>query len=494
MVSVKPRVTHTPDDPVSTARGGLPFFVDLDNALMRSDLLWEAVVQLLFTRPWLVPLFPFWLLRGKARFKQSIFSRVRIAAGELSYNDGVLDVIREVRSEGRPVILATASPVLVAREIAAYLGVFDEVLGSSPANNLSGSRKLDAIWNMTDEGPFDYLGDSTADIPIFRRARQAVLVNPSARVRRSAERNANVVRTIQDRPPFRAVFFKSIRIHQWVKNLLLVIPLIVGHRISDAQALLGFVISFVAFGLMASSAYLINDLADLGADRKHPEKRQRPLAACAMSIPAGLGIAAVFIALSVAMSALMLPPPFLAWLGIYLFATLSYSFYFKRRLLVDVIVLSGLYTLRILAGGAAQNIHITEWLLGFSMFLFTSLAFAKRFTELKASDVGAGESINGRSYRGDDEDIIRVVGPTNGYLSVLVLALYINSPEVKLLYPHPQYLWLVCPLLVYWITRLWFFANRGELHQDPIVFALRDSKSYLTAGLGLGAVLAASVR
>ena len=389
-----------PDDLETTFLGtlvcarALPLFVDLDKTLLRTDLLWEAVINLIFQKPWFLLLLPVWLLKGKADFKQAVFERVTIKPTDLPYNASVLALIHEARAQERPVMLATASPRFVAEAIASHLGLFDGILGSTGTENLSGSKKLEAILARTSQQPFDYIGDSAADLPIFAEARQAILVNPSPQVKRIAEHRGNVAQTLQDQSPRAKVFFKAIRLHQWVKNLLLVIPLIVGHRIHDLRAVGGFAISFVAFGLMASSVYLINDLADLAGDRKHIRKRRRPLAAGTMSIPVGLALAILFAGGSIAMSARLLPSPFLPWLGIYLVTTLSYSFYFKRHLLVDVIVLAFLYTLRILAGGAAQHIPITEWLLGFSMFFFTSLAFAKRFTELQENKVGKQEAIH----------------------------------------------------------------------------------------------------
>lgn len=469
----------------------IPLFVDLDLSLVKTDLHWESWVQIAFRKPWMLPGMACRRLSGKTGFKQTLFGHAAIDPACLPYRLEVLDMIRQARLQGQPVILVTDAPPAVAQAVATHLGLFDDVLGSTPESDLSGQAKREAIEQKANHQPFDYVGSLTADLPLFAQARRVVLVNPSARVARIARQQNQAAKTLRDRSSALPTFLRAIRLHQWVKNLLLGVPLLAGHKLGDPQAVLGFAVSFLVFGLMASSVYLINDLSDLTVDRKHAGKRHRPLAAGAMSIAAALLTAICFSIGSLTLACWLLPGAFVLWLGFYLIATLAYSFCLKRRLLVDVITLAFLYTLRILAGGAAQNIPVTEWLLAFSMFIFTSLAFAKRFIEIEQTALDKNKSLSGRDYQASDLDIIRVVGPTNGYLAVLVLALYIHSPDVRLLYRHPKLLWLICPLLVYWMTRVWFLANRGTLHHDPVVFALRDPKSYLVAILGIAVVLVA---
>lgn len=315
------------------------------------------------------------------------------------------------------------------------------------------------------------------------------------------------------------VFLREIRVHQWAKNLLLFVPIAAGHQLHNKEKLAATGIAFGVWCLVASAIYVINDIVDLKADRVHPQKRFRPMASGALSVGAGIAIAVIFLAVAGAAIAVWQPPrEFLLWLGGYFLLTNAYSFGLKKRLLADVMVLAALYTIRILAGGAATVIPISHFLLAFSMFLFTSLAFAKRYTELadKASELATEEKktpVIGRAYIKADMDIMRVVGPATGYLAILVLTFYLNNvvdnngrvsasgvvggggttmPAEKF-YNHPEYLYLICPLLAYWITRVWFIANRGHLHHDPVVFALKDPKSYVVGALCAGVVTAAMV-
>lgn len=291
---------------------------------------------------------------------------------------------------------------------------------------------------------------------------------------------------------------RALRPHQWAKNVLLVLPLVAAHRVGDVGAWVTVGVAFVALSMIASGTYLVNDLMDLPADRKHPQKRHRPLASGALPLNVA-GIAAGMLVLGGLMLGLAaLPLPAVLWLMAYTALTIAYSMELKRRCLVDVITLAGLYTLRILLGAAAVGVMVSHWLLAFSMFLFISLAFAKRYIEAAAmADTGDGDARPGklarRGYMWCDADMIRTVGPVNGYLAVLVIALYINNPDVNALYSSPFLLWLVCPLLFYWISRIWFLAHRGQLHHDPVLFALRDPHSYAVGLASAGIILAASL-
>jgi 4-hydroxybenzoate polyprenyltransferase len=292
---------------------------------------------------------------------------------------------------------------------------------------------------------------------------------------------------------FVPTLLRAIRVHQWTKNLLLGTALVAGHRFGDASAYFHLIIAFFSFSFAASAVYLINDLLDLQSDRKHPTKRLRPLACGMISIPVGIAVALICLAASIALSLWALPTPFQLWLFVYLFVASLYSFDLKRRLLLDVIALAGLYSIRILAGGAAVNVVVSRWLLAFSMFIFMSLAFAKRYVEAVGTNTDPGRKLAGRGYWSSDADLIRVVGPANGLMAVLVLTLYINSPDVRTLYNRPDVLWLLCPLLIYWVTRIWFLAHRGMLNEDPVLFALKDWRSYAVAAACALVMLAASL-
>jgi 4-hydroxybenzoate polyprenyltransferase len=287
------------------------------------------------------------------------------------------------------------------------------------------------------------------------------------------------------------LWVRALRPHQWLKNLLVFLPVILAHRLFDPTAFRGAAIAAVAFCLCASSAYLVNDIVDRPADRRHPTKQRRPFASGALTAPAGLAVAAVLLG-SAFLVAAAAPSLLAAWLGLYYALTLAYSLWFKRIAVLDVLVLAALYTLRVLAGGAAAGVEPSFWLLAFSMFIFLSLALVKRYAEIEATTESPGELILGRGYRGDDVALLLGIGPAAGFVAVLVLALYINSPESFLHYRHPQVLWLICPMLLYWVTRVWFLTARGRMHEDPVVFAARDWVSLAVAALAATAVIVAT--
>jgi len=286
---------------------------------------------------------------------------------------------------------------------------------------------------------------------------------------------------------------RALRVHQWVKNFLVFVPLLMAHLVFDRDRLAAAACAFAAWCLCASGVYLFNDLLDLEADRSHPRKRSRPLASGALAARAAVPAAAVLVAAGLALAFLLLPAAFGAMLLIYLALTSLYSAHLKRRPVLDVLVLAGLYSLRVLSGGYATSVPVSPWLLAFSMFLFLSLAFVKRYTELR--DEGAGEaSLARRGYAREDTELLRSFGAASGYLSVLVLALYINqSREVTQLYRRPELLWLAGPCLLYWLTRVWLLAHRGRLHEDPVVFTVRDPVSYIVGAVMAALIVAASV-
>jgi 4-hydroxybenzoate polyprenyltransferase len=298
---------------------------------------------------------------------------------------------------------------------------------------------------------------------------------------------------VLDQPGTLGALNRALRTYQWVKNVLLFVPMLMAHEVRDADLWLHAALGFAAFSLAASFGYVVNDLADREADRQHPTKRHRPFASGALSPAFGYALAPALLLGAFAVAGLALPPAFLVALAAYLITTVAYSFALKRMPVTDVLVLAGLYTLRILAGGAATGVVVSEWLLAFSMFFFLSLALLKRFAELKRLAVEPERSLHGRGYRGEDLALLRNVGATAGYLSVLVLAFYVTSPEVVELYEHPALLWLVGALLLHWITRVWLLAGRGRVHDDPILFAARDPGSYVVGALAAAILLAASL-
>ena len=465
-----------------------PLCVDMDGTLIATDVLWESIMLLARARPARLLLLPFWLLNGKAGLKRRLAGEVIPDPKTLPYRPEVMELLMAERRSGRTLVLATASDSAIAHQVAEHLGIFSAVLASDGETNLSGARKAEALRAHADDGVFDYIGNSMDDLPVWRAAEGAILVDPPAGVLRAANREASVQQVVRSRKSQAYGLFKALRVHQWVKNLLLFTPLLVGHKIDDPSAVLSALFAFVAFSLCASAVYILNDLIDLEADRQHPRKRNRPFASGVLQIPTGLALVPVLLISAFATALTQVGATFTLVLASYLVLTTIYSTYVKRVVILDVFLLAGLYTLRVFAGGVATGISISPWLAGFSMFFFTSLAFLKRYSELRLlQDQQQTKSVR-RDYGVMDMDLLRSIGPSSGYVSVLVLALYTNSAEVLELYARPAALWLIMPVLLYWITRVWFLAHRGEMTDDPIVFTAKDPASY-AAGLAVAIVM-----
>ena len=450
-----------------------PLCVDMDGTLLRTDMLYESVLALLRLNPFYALLLPWWLLHGKAALKREIASRVALDGATLPYDERVVDLLRSHLGYR---VLCTASDQRLAQNVAGHLGLFDEVLASDGVSNLEGNRKADALILRFGEHGFIYVGNSAVDLHVWRRACSAWVVNAPA----SLARAVAAVAPIAGEMPRKAtrmirVWMRQLRVHQWLKNLLVMVPLLASHRFLDPDALLDATLAFAAFSLCASGVYVLNDLLDLPSDRIHPRKRFRPLAHG--DLPLLHGMAAVP-ALTLAGFALALGcgTRFTAVLLLYYLTTLAYSLYLKRVVMLDVVVLAGLYTLRIIGGALAIGAGLSFWLLAFSMFIFLSLAVLKRYVEL-GDQLASGRRPSGRDYEVEDLSLLRSLGAASGYLAVLVLALYINSPESLELYSRPKALWLLCPLMLYWVSRVWVMAHRGHMHDDPVVFAVTDRVS-----------------
>jgi 4-hydroxybenzoate polyprenyltransferase len=424
-----------------------------------------------------------WLLGGRARLKEELAARATIDVTSLPYRESVLAFLRDERARGRRIILTTASWTSLAEAVAKHLGVFDEVLATSREGNLKGEAKAACIVERSGEGSFDYIGDSGADLAVWKRSRHAYVVESSNRLSSRIPVNVPVKRVFPSGEPgggTRAAF-RALRPHQWAKNLLVFVPLFASHRLWESEAWLLALAAFASFCLLASSAYVLNDLLDLGADRAHPRKRLRPLASGQLPIPAGAALSAGCLAGGAAV-ATILPLSFQVTLAGYVLLTLGYSLGLKGVAILDLVSLSMLYTTRIVAGGFALGTGVSFWLLAFAMFFFFSLALLKRYAELIALE--RDSKVPGRGYAGHDAEVILAIGSASAMVSALVLALYINGETAKALYSRPEFLWLLCPLLLYWISRVWLLAARGEMHDDPVIFALRDRPSYLVGAIG----------
>jgi 4-hydroxybenzoate polyprenyltransferase len=465
-------------------------YVDLDGSLIATDLLYESVLDLLRRRPWSAPRIIGWLMQGKAQLKQGLARESKLEFASLPYQGDVIDFLRACREQGHSLVLATAADEALAAGVAAHLGMFDAVLASDGQTNLKGPNKLRAIQAHSESKRFAYVGNGPEDLTIWAESEEAIAVRPDAALLARVRKLDRPVRVLGQHASSFSALPRLMRVHQWAKNALLFVPLFTGHQLGNWKLMLACSCGIIAFSLAASSIYILNDLMDLPSDRVHPRKRSRPLASGAISIPAGLAVAMILLAASIGLC-LPLPLAFLATLLAYLLTTTLYTFLLKKKLILDVICLAALYTLRILAGGAATGVEISTWLMAFSMFFFLSLAFVKRFTELNALPAEQEGWLPGRGYHEADLDMIRSVGPASGYLAILVVCLYLNDPVSVALYPHPRWLLLMCPIILYWITRVWFLAQRGKLHSDPVVFALTDRKSWL-AGIFACAVYAAA--
>jgi len=464
--------------------------IDVDGTLIRTDLLHESVFALLSLSPFYVFMLPLWLLQGKAHLKQMIANRVNLQAELLPYREEFVEYLREEHASGRKLMLATASNIRYAQGIAEHLGLFSWVLGSTERENLSGSCKLAHIRSQLGSENFAYAGNGSVDLPIWEAAGTAVLVNTPKAVQSRAEKISKVARVFAGSQNYLKAFSKAMRPHQWLKNLLIFVPLVLSQRLDEVQPIQQAFLGFLAFCLCASSVYLLNDLLDLSADRQHPTKRFRPFAAGDLPIAYGV-IGMVGLLLCSFLVASLLPPYFLAVLAVYYFCTIMYSLWLKSSALIDALMLAALYTLRLIAGAAAITVPLSFWLLAFSMFIFLSLAFIKRYSELLLLANEGRQKLLGRAYQAVDMETLAQFGTASGYLAVLVMAFYINSDNVFEGYTRPEALWLLCPMMLYWISRMWLITRRGEMHDDPIVFTIKDRRTYtLGAMAGLALIVA----
>lgn len=419
-----------------------------------------------------------WLFMGKVTFKNHLADAIIPDVTRLPYNKTLLTWLKKQRSLGAKLVLATASDTRIAHKVAAHLAIFDEVLATKDIN-LSSKNKRDELLRHYGAKGFEYVGNSTADLAVWKEASAIHIVNPELGVLNAARKIGTVDMIFNDRPPYCRTLIKALRIHQWAKNVLIFVPLLASHRMMELQLLWDGGLAFIAFGTLASSVYLLNDLLDLADDRKHHSKFTRPLAAGTLPILHGLVLIPVLLFFAFIIALGFLPLQFTGVLVAYYLLTLFYSLWLKRVVMLDVVILAMLYVIRVIAGAAAMPSLITTfWILAFCTFIFLSLAFVKRYTELcDARRKGHHEKASGRGYYPADFELLASLGGSAGYTSVLVLALYINDASSGSLYKSPEWMWGVCPLLLFWLSRIWLLAHRGQMHDDPIIFALRDTVS-----------------
>ncbi len=487
-------------NPATAASNTCPLYVDLDGTLTLSDTLYESVMLFVRRHPLNLLRLLAWLLLGKAGFKHRLADAVRPDPARLPYNERFVQYLRDEHARGRTLVLASAADARIVSEIASHFRIFDDTLGTrggAGGPNLSRAHKRAAIETharAAGHRQWAYAGNSRDDLNVWPGSAQAVAVNTPAGVLSALQQQHPGVRVFEREPLRLKTVLRAIRLKQWAKNALLFVPLLAAHSL-DPQAWATVLVAFLAFGLCASATYLFNDLLDLPSDRVHRIKRNRPLASGALAIPVAVALGSVMIVLGFALS-LAVSMGFAAMLLLYTVITLAYSLRLKRLALIDVLVLSGLYTLRIGAGAVAAQVELSNWLLAISLFLFLSLALVKRCAELEELDDEEAALAPGRGYQARDLVSLRAMGLASGFLAVMVLTLYIDSQKGREQYAQPEWLWGAAPLLLLWIMRIWLKTGRRELHgEDPLQFALRDGFSWLTVALmgGVGLLATAGV-
>ena len=483
-------MTEMPEERGESASSSYDLYVDIDGTLLRTDLLHEAAWRHVKTAPWRIFTLLRLALKGPAPLKTFLARKIQFDPATLPYESAVTDLIARRKTQGGRTVLISASHQTYASRIAEHLDLPGGGYGSSNRLNLKGAAKLSRIQALNQGREFVYAGNSAADRPIWAASKKEILVNAPSKDVRAATQSGRAEMVIQSRPPVWRAFLKEMRLHQWAKNTLVFVPLFTSHSYRDLHLLGLAFLAFLAFGLCASGHYFLNDLLDLDADRAHRTKRRRPLASGDLPILYGpLGAILLPIA-GLALAIAFLPWKFTLLVAGYLALTNLYSFVLKSRSTADVFALALLYTVRVIAGGAALAISLSSWLLAFSMFVFISLAYLKRYIEIVALAEGQAK---GRGYVKEDAETIFSLGIANATAATVVLAFYVNSAEVKTLYHEPELLWLLCLLMLYWSNRIWIGAKRGKINDDPVIFAIKDRISQYIFAAMVAVVLAARI-
>jgi 4-hydroxybenzoate polyprenyltransferase/phosphoserine phosphatase len=470
-----------------TALESLPLCVDMDGTLLRTDTLHESAIGAVLA-DWRVGLsIPGWLRQGKALLKQELAERWRFNAAELPYDQDLLAFLRAERARGRHIVLCTAAHRSIAERVARHLGIFDEVIATEGDRNLRGPAKGEALCQRFGRAGFIYAGNDSTDEPVWEAAAAAIVVNASDKLRAKAERSYRVLAVFGDQRGIPRALLRAMRPHQWIKNSLCLVPLLAAGDFS-AQGLAHALLVMAAFCLVASAIYLVNDLSDLAADRAHPRKSRRPLASGALPISHGLALVPILLVIGAALAA---ASGALDVVAVYAVCSVAYSMGFKEQPLLDVFLLALLYTIRLFGGGVATGHEVSLWLLGFSSFLFLSLALVKRVSELHRQLGTTKRAVARRGYTTDDIAILQMFGCASTFASTIVLSLYVQSDVASRAYANPDMLWGTIPLLLFWQCRLWLSTARGYMHDDPIVYAARDWVSWIVLGC-LAAVVAVS--
>ena len=452
--------------------------MDLDGTLIKTDLLFESLLLLIKKNLFYALLIPFWLLKGRANLKHQLALRVDVTNENLPYNPEFLAYLKSERARGRPMTLISASNQQAVSKLNRHLALFDTAVGSDANKNLKAANKLQYIESLELPSGFAYAGNSHSDLAIWSKAEQVLMVNCSGDLARKLGNATEAISQFDAPGSNLKKFWQAMRPHQWLKNGLIFLPLILSHQLARTDLLLMACIGFVSFSLCASSVYLLNDMLDLNSDRQHRSKRDRPFACGELSLAYGL-LGVPLLLLTAFTVALLLPVEFLLVLLLYWLLTSFYSLLLKRLFLLDVLTLASLYTLRIVAGSAAIAVVTTNWLLAFSFFLFLGLAMVKRYTEFSNLQEAGKTIVEGRGYTTANLKLLSLVGGLSSLAAVVVFMFYINAPDTTRLYSTPLLLWLICPLLLLQLGRIWAFAFAGKLDEDPLVFAITDRESQI---------------
>jgi 4-hydroxybenzoate polyprenyltransferase len=449
-----------------------PLCVDLDGTLIKGDISVEAAFKILKDNP--LELLKSLILGTRSKIKAYIAEKVLVNPDSCVFNRDVVEFLREEKAKGRSIYLVSAS---TQKNVELFkIPEIDECIGATPTNNLKGKQKAKYLKDRF--GEFDYVGNSHADLPVWKEAKEAIVVNAKPSVLKRAKKNGNVTKVIGELKTTPNTLLSLFRWHQWSKNLLLFLPLLLSHLLT-LEKIMMVVVGFVALSLVCSSIYILNDLHDIESDRAHPLKSKRPIPAGLIELQDAVSISILMFVIGI-LVAFGVSAHFLFWVGAYALIAVLYSLFLKRLALVDMFVLSGFYVIRVLAGGAAAAVPISPWMLSFSLFFFLSLGASKRFVELSNLKSMGVERARGRDYATSDRIPIGIFGVSAGYISIVIFTLYLSSLEIGTLYRSPERLWGMMPVLLYWISRLWLLAFRGSLHEDPVVFAFKDTTSYIT--------------
>jgi 4-hydroxybenzoate polyprenyltransferase/phosphoserine phosphatase len=476
-LETSPRIPSPPPAPV--------LVVDLDGTLLQGDLLWESFLAYVAPAPWRVANVVGWIVKGgRPGLKARLAEAVMLDGKLLPWNEDIITFCESQSRAGAEIVIATASNQHLAHAVTRQFGFVSRVIGSDEFNNLKGTRKAERLTAEFGASGFDYVGDSSADLPVWQAAKNAWFVGRPSRRADLARQLGKPLGNASPRGVSLRRLLPAMRPHQWLKNLLVFFPLLAAHRWTDTASWRLTVPVFFALCCMASASYLLNDLSDLAADRRHARKKFRPLASGDLAIPAGVGGMAVLFVLGIALGGVAGPTALAATLAYFLLSVI-YSFGVKTVPILDTLFLSGLYTYRMVLGGIAASVLISSWLLAFSTTFFLGLAFLKRFVEIEAMAPADLALVPGRGYGRGDLGFVLVAGVASSFLSVVVLALYLESTASRALYASPQWLWGIALVMLCWNIRVWFLASRKQMHDDPVWFAAKD---WVTFGLAAACV------